>query len=156
MKIKKFNKFQKAIQDRAGLVPYIIDEDGEIEMMFYIPSDVAYGGYKFQIAKGRVDYGESPQEAAIREAEEEIGLDRDNIKNIMLVSEKKLTGSEGYEYILHLYAVEVKNKKDFNQFEHETKETGWLTIGEYTRYGRGSQLKLVNKVYDRIENTLKK
>lgn len=153
MKIKKFNKFQKAIQDRAGLVPYIIDEDGEIEMMFYIPSD---GGFKFQIAKGRVDYGESPQEAAIREAEEEIGLDRNNIKNIMLVSEKKLTGSEGYEYILHLYAVEVKNKKDFNQFEHETKETGWLTIGEYTRYGRGSQLKLVNKVYDRIENTLKK
>ena len=156
MKIKKFNKFQKAIQDRAGLIPYII-VDGEIEMMFYIPSSDEYtGGYKFQIAKGRVDYGESPQEAAIREAEEEVGLDKDNIKNIMLISEKKLTGSEGYDYILHLYAVEVKNKVDFNRFESDTKETGWLTIGEYTRYGRGSQLKLVKKTYDKIENTLKK
>jgi hypothetical protein len=59
---------------------------------------------------------------------------------------KLLTGSEGYEYTLYLYA-EVKNKSDFNQFESETKETGWLTIDEYTKYGRGSQMKLVNKTY---------
>jgi septal ring-binding cell division protein DamX len=36
---------------------------------------------------------------------------------------KLLTGSEGYEYTLYLYA--VKNKSDFNQFESETKETGY-------------------------------
>jgi 8-oxo-dGTP pyrophosphatase MutT (NUDIX family) len=40
-------------------------------MMFFIPSDPDFGGYKFQIAKGRVDQ-ENHQNAAIREAEEEI------------------------------------------------------------------------------------
>ena len=154
-KLKKFNKFQKAIQDRAGLIPYIIEGDN-IEMMFFIPSNPDFGGYKFQIAKGRVDQGESPQNAAIREAEEEIGLDKENIKKVTLVSEKLLTGSEGYEYTLYLYAVEVKNKSDFNQFESETKETGWLTIDDYSKYGRGSQFKLVNKTHKLIRNTLKK
>jgi hypothetical protein len=62
---------------------------------------------------------------------------------------KLLTGSEGYVYI---YAVEVKNKSDFNHLRVKQK----LTMMEYTKYGRGSQMKLVNKTYKLIENTLKK
>jgi hypothetical protein len=38
--------------------------------MFFIPSDPDFGGYKFQIAKGRELIKRSPQNAAIREAEE--------------------------------------------------------------------------------------
>jgi 8-oxo-dGTP pyrophosphatase MutT (NUDIX family) len=55
-------------------------------MMFFIPSDPDFGGYKFQIAKGRVDR-RITSNAAIREAEEEIGLDKENIKKVTLVSE---------------------------------------------------------------------
>jgi 8-oxo-dGTP pyrophosphatase MutT (NUDIX family) len=46
--------------------------------MFFI-SDPDFGGYKFQIAKGRVDQ-ENHQNAAIREAEEEIGLTKKILK----------------------------------------------------------------------------
>jgi hypothetical protein len=60
-------------------------------MMFFIPSDPDFGGYKFQIAKGRVDQ-ESHQNAAIREAEE---CSKKIKKKVTLVSEKIITGSEG-------------------------------------------------------------
>jgi hypothetical protein len=41
--------FQKG-NSRQSRIPYIIEGDN-IEMMFFIPSDPDFGGYKFQIAK---------------------------------------------------------------------------------------------------------
>jgi 8-oxo-dGTP pyrophosphatase MutT (NUDIX family) len=55
-------------------------------MMFFIPSDPDFGGYKFQIAKVEL-IRRITSNAAIREAEEEIGLDKENIKKVTLVSE---------------------------------------------------------------------
>jgi len=78
--IKKFNeKIEPEI--RAGVIPYYI-EDKDIKMMFFIPSDFRYGGDKYQIAKGRVDPWEDVETAAIREAFEELGLNKRNIKKL--------------------------------------------------------------------------
>jgi len=57
-------------------------------MLFFIPSDPAYGGDKFQIVKGRVDNNEDIEVATIREASEELGLKKDNIKLLRLVSKE--------------------------------------------------------------------
>ena len=66
---------------RAGLIPVHIS-NGEISMLFMKPSDPMYGGSDYQIAKGRIEDGEEPYETAVREAEEELGLNPDNMVNV--------------------------------------------------------------------------
>jgi hypothetical protein len=54
--------YDKKLTFRAGTIPYII-EDGEVKMMFMRPSNSEYGGDAFQLAKGKVEDGESNYEA---------------------------------------------------------------------------------------------
>ena len=137
------------VQKRAGIIPYII-ESGEVKMLFFIPSDPAYGGDKFQIAKGRVDQGEEVEKTAIREAEEELGLKKENIKSVTLVGKEVISGMDNYKYDFYLYVTEVYNREDFDDFGYETGEIGWLTMDEYEKQGRKSQLGIVRKCYDKI------
>jgi len=65
---------------RAGLIPYIV-ENNEIMMLFMKPSDSKYGGNLFQIAKGKLEKDESFEQAAIREAGEELGFTKLNMAN---------------------------------------------------------------------------
>ena len=64
--------YNKTLVYRAGTIPYV-NEGGEIKMMFMIPSNSEYGGDQAQIAKGKVEDGETTEFAAIREAKEELG-----------------------------------------------------------------------------------
>jgi 8-oxo-dGTP pyrophosphatase MutT (NUDIX family) len=139
------------VKKRAGIIPYII-ENGEVKMLFFIPSDPDYGGDKFQIAKGRVDQGEEVEKTAIREGEEELGLKKENIKSVTLVSKEVISGMDNYNYDFYLYVAEVYNKEDFGEFGYETGEIGWLTIDEYVQKGRKSQLEIVKKCYNKIIN----
>ena len=146
-----FENFEDRNQIRAGLIPYI-KEDGLIKMLFFIPSDPAYGGDKFQIAKGRVDNNEDIEAASIREASEELGLKKDNIKLLSLVSKEVLSGMGNYKYDFYLYVAEVYNKDNFDAFSYETAQISWLTMEEYEHKGRRSQLEIVKKCYNKIIN----
>ena len=133
---------------RAGAIPYY-RENGKIYMLFFIPSDAAFGGTKYQISKGHLDEGETTTEAAVREAEEELGLKKSNIKTIKLGSIDEIEGmSKSYE--LYTYLIEVNNKNDFGPTTFETKETKWLTFEEFQKVGRGSHLGIVKSVYRNI------
>jgi len=145
--LKLFENYKP--QNRAGVIPYHI-ENGEIKMLFFIPSDPAYGGPNFQIAKGRVDEGETEKDSALREGFEEVGLNIENVKNVDLVTIEILQGMDNYDYEYHLFAVEVYNKENFSEFGFETGEIGWLTMEEYENKGRKSQLELVKKTYNKI------
>jgi 8-oxo-dGTP pyrophosphatase MutT (NUDIX family) len=150
--IKKFNeKIEPEI--RAGVIPYYI-EDKDIKMMFFIPSDFRYGGDKYQIAKGRVDPGEDVETAAIREAFEELGLNKRNIKKTFLSCKKKLIGYDNYPYDIYIYASEVFDKEDFSEYGYETGETIWLNMKEFRECGRKSQLDIVEETYKKIMNNL--
>ena len=148
-----YKVFESLVQKRAGLIPYIIEDD-IVKMLFFIPSDPAYGGDKFQIAKGRVDYNEEVETAAVREASEELGLKRENIKSVTLVSKEVLSGMSNYSYDFYLYVAEVFDKENFNPFSYETDEIGWLTMEEYESKGRKSQLEIVRKCYNKIINKI--
>ena len=77
---------KKVSVKRAALIPYFIHPNGEVEMMFMQPSDDLYGGPDPQLAKGKVDPTDATvEEAAIREASEELGLRRDNMKDCQFV-----------------------------------------------------------------------
>lgn len=119
---------------RAGLLPYVI-EDGVIKFLFMKPSDHRYGGDRFQIAKGKVEAGETSEQAAIREASEELGLVVDNIHTPTFLGE--FLGRTS------VYMAAVKNKDLFVEPCSETSDTEWLTLAEYQSVGRALHLPIV-------------
>jgi 8-oxo-dGTP pyrophosphatase MutT (NUDIX family) len=143
----KLNELNLPVVDsgKAGVIPYIRDGD-TVKMLFMVPSDPAYGGDRPAIAKGHVDKGETPEAAAIREAEEELGLKRSNMKGApTLAWSGELSGLEAH-YILHVFIVEVNDEDDFNEPHFETGSTHWLTASEFASKGRRSQNSIVQQV----------
>lgn len=129
---------------RAGLIPFFINDDGMIEMLFMIPSDQRYGGSDPQMAKGRIDDDEEPSETALREAKEELGLIQGNI-----------TGELEYFGVhlgrTHVYACEVRSKDRFGIFSGETEDTRWMTEDDFRKNGRDIHRALVSMVADFAE-----
>lgn len=124
---------------RAGLVPFYRDDDGQVHMMFMMPSEEKYGGMVFQIAKGRVDEGENPFQAAVREAEEELGMRSSSIKWIKKVGLFLNTH--------HIYVAELESMDaaDFDKPCFETSQTAWLTEDEFFKDGRRLHFPIVDK-----------
>lgn len=127
---------------RAGLIPYLLD-DGEVRMMFMLPSDTTYGGAEFQIAKGRVDPGEHHLEAAIREAKEELGLLVSNIVGEVLHVGRVLGRTD-------LYVARVSEEDMFGLPANETEETRWMTLDEFMLEGRPLHQPVVQSAYREI------
>lgn len=114
---------------RAGLIPYII-EDGVIKMMFMKPMpDVAeWSTDTFQIAKGKIENGESAMAAAIREAHEELGLFRGNVV---------LTEEVGvFMGRTTVFVSKVIDKDMFGLPSEETSDVTWMSEEEFMADGR--------------------
>lgn len=128
---------------RAGMVPYIINEDNEIQMMFMKPSNSKYGGSDYQIAKGRVDdEDDSHLSTAIREAREELGLFESNTEAI-------------YEFGVvlgrtTLFFAKVIDQEMFGITDEETESTTWMTMQEFLVDGRPLHVPVIQEVYKRI------
>ncbi len=120
---------------RAGIIPYRYTDDGKIRMLFMQPSNPRYGGDKFQIAKGKIEPGESPEEAAKREVMEELGLTPNQFKDMHYLGL--------YMGRTHLYTAEVI--EDFLQTEccDETGATKWMTVDEFASHGRNLHVSIV-------------
>ena len=112
---------------RAGVIPYYIKDDN-VEMLFMKPSDPKFGGSDFQIAKGKKEDGESDEEAAFREASEELGLFKGNI-----IDKHDLGNFLGRTRI---YIAEIKDKDMFGDPHFETGEVKWMTPKEFDKEGR--------------------
>lgn len=113
---------------RAGTIPYYLDDNNVLKMLFMIPSDQTYGGNQPQIAKGKQDDGETLLETALRESEEELGLKKSNILNFFKVG-LFLGRTE-------IYAIKIIDMQDFNSYNFETQSTMWLTEAEFMDIGR--------------------
>jgi len=113
---------------RAGVIPFYVHEDGKIEMNFMIPSDTRYGGSDPQFCKGKVENSETHEDAAIREAIEELGLRENNVSWFSYLGQFL-----GYT---HIYICEVTDREAFDEPHYETEETMWLTLEEFENSGR--------------------
>jgi 8-oxo-dGTP pyrophosphatase MutT (NUDIX family) len=134
---------------KAGTIPFVI-ENGRLLMMFMVTSDPMFGGALPMIAKGHVDENELVMAAAIREAEEELGLKRTNMKEKPFVAwDGQLGGMDDF-YNFTVLAVEVKDKNDFDSFHFETASTHWLTAEEFAAGGRTSQNHIVQEAAQKI------
>lgn len=99
-----------------------------------------------EIPAGKLDAGEEPLKAALRELEEETGYRSDNVK---LVS--SFYTSPGFaDEIIHLYLAEDLVKGNANPDEDEFLECEAITLEqaqEYMREGRISDAKTIMAVY---------
>lgn len=130
---------KKQSEPRAGIVPYLWHEEKEDYIyMFMVPSVAKYGGPHIQIAKGKIDKGENAFQAAIREGTEELGLIHANMTEKPFEISKFLQSTMKDQYYLQVYAVEIKEKKNFNKPHFETKFTTWTTNQRFQEIGRKS------------------
>lgn len=135
---------------KAGLIPYII-EDGKPVFMFMKSSDASFGGGAPMISKGHIDDGETPKEAAIREAEEELGLNRSNMiaSTLKEVWHGEFVG-QTETYVMVIYACQVKDKANFGKPHYETESVHWMTNEEFQNRGRKSQTEIVQQAYTSV------
>jgi len=124
---------------RAGMIPFFVDENNNIEMKFMVPSDQKFGTSDPQFAKGRIEKNEIHEEAAVREAKEELGLREDNVK--------------WFNYLgvflgrTHIYICEVKNKEDFDEPHYETESIHWMTLEDFEKHGRELHRPVIREAY---------
>lgn len=124
---------------RAGMVPFFVKDDGTILMNFMVPSDQTYGGSDPQFCKGRIENGENHEDAAVREAEEELGLKEENVKWYYYLGQ--------YLGRTHLYICEVGDMENFNEPHYETESTHWMTLEEFQEVGRELHRPVIREAY---------
>lgn len=128
---------------KAGLIPYVI-ENGNPVFMFMKSSDATFGGDAPMISKGHIDDGETPKEAAMREAEEELGLNQSNIiaSTLKEVWRGELSGRTE-TYVMAVFICQVKDKANFGQPHYETESVHWMTNDDFQTRGRSLHQKIV-------------
>lgn len=138
---------------RAGLIPYIRLNDDTIQYLMMVSSDSKFGGPRPMISKGKIEYGEGVKDAAIREAEEELGLKQRNIRKETLIDlvDERVTLYSG-TYDLTLFACEIMDKYDFDKWCDETEYTCWHTLDEFRTNGRKDHVKYVEMLEKIIKN----
>ena len=127
--------------ERGGVIPYYIKGDN-ILMMFMKPSDKKFGGENFQIAKGKIEQGETPIEGAFREAKEELGLFGPN------VLESTPLGRFGK---IHMFLAKIKDPDMFGDTTDETGAVTWWTPEQFQSNGRNWQKPIIKAAVRKIE-----
>lgn len=120
---------------RAGLLPYRRDDDGVVRFLLMKPADSRFGGEQFQMAKGKVELGESPLQAALREAQEELGLVPANLRTVEFLGD--------YLGRTAVYMGQVLDPDNFNDPHFETAETVWMSVPDFQTVGRSLHLPIL-------------
>jgi 8-oxo-dGTP pyrophosphatase MutT (NUDIX family) len=139
------------MQKKAGLIPYHCDGAGQMKFLFMIPSDPKYGGSKPSIAKGMVEPNEVLIEAAIREAEEELGFILENaLLNTLALEWRGQMKTSKKKYDFSVYSCGVKSMQNFSKPHYETGSTHWLTREEFLKVGREDHKDIVSHAWRQL------
>jgi len=88
---------------------------------------------KWQLPKGIVDPGESPQAAAVREVREEAGVETEPLKLIETIEYWYRSVKYGkpvrYHKFVHFYLMEYQ-RGDVSDHDHEVEEARWVSLDE--------------------------
>lgn len=138
---------------KAGVIPYMIDpKDGRLKMLFMVASNPKYGGPRPMISKGTIEIGEDKLSAAIREAHEELGLRETNIDGEPFKVWEGFVELRTSQYDLIVYGAKIKNKHDFDKWQHETLYTTWMTNESFQEKGRRDHKPIVQLLIDKVSN----
>lgn len=110
----------------------------------------AYGGWTF--AKGRVDKGESREQAALREVEEEMGIVAE------IASGGYLGEYDGSMSVTHYYVMFAK--RNLNKHDDETEKimlASWTeAVHKFSKSGNTRDIKALTKAMDYVEKLKRK
>lgn len=135
---------------RAGLIPFLRGEDGELSYLMMVSSDPKFGGPRPMISKGKIEPGESKEQAAIREAEEELGFKQRNARGrIRSIADERVTLYSG-AYDLAVFGVEIMDRYDFDKWCDETEYTLWMTLEDIRQNGRKDHVKYVELLEESV------
>ena len=88
---------------------------------------------RWQLPKGIVDTGESPQVTAVREVREEAGIETELIKLIETIEYWYRSVKYGkpvrYHKFVHFYLLEYRGG-DVSNHDHEVEESRWVSFDE--------------------------
>jgi 8-oxo-dGTP pyrophosphatase MutT (NUDIX family) len=88
---------------------------------------------RWQLPKGIVDPGESPQVTAVREVKEEAGVETDLIKLVETIEYWYRSVKNGrpvrYHKYVHFYLLEYRSG-DVAKHDHEVEEARWVSFDE--------------------------
>ena len=86
---------------------------------------------RWQLPKGIVDSGETPQVTAVREVREEAGVETDLIKLIETIEYWYRSTKNGrpvrFHKFVHFYLLEYKGG-DVSDHDHEVEESRWVSV----------------------------
>jgi 8-oxo-dGTP pyrophosphatase MutT (NUDIX family) len=136
--------------EKAALIPYY-RYGNEIKMLFMKPSDPKFGGSNFQCCKGKIEAGFTSEQTAIKEAEEELGVTQDNIKNLEFLFYDVINYKDGRSSVVYVYTAEIIDPNKLIPFHYETGAIKWLNIREVSDELRLIQRNIVYKAYNRIQ-----
>lgn len=134
---------------RAGLIPFLRTSDG-LKYLMMVASDVKFGGPRPMISKGKIEAGETPQQAAVREAIEELGLKERNTRGEIIEVFSGHIQLRSCAYDLYVFGVEIQDRYDFDKWGDETEYTLWVTLDEFIADGRRDHVKLVQALENAI------
>ena len=131
---------------RAGVIPFLRCDDGSIRYLMMVSSDPKFGGPRPMISKGKIEEGETPIDAAIREAEEELGFKQRNVRGDYLkLFDGRIELFSG-AYHLTVFGVEIQDRYDFDKWCDETEFTLWFTAEEFKAKGRKDHVRFVEEL----------
>lgn len=137
---------------RAGLIPYLREDDGTLKYLMMVSSNPKFGGPRPMISKGKIEDGEGTLDAAIREAEEELGFNRQNRRGSYIdVFDGRQELYSG-AYHLTVFGVEILDRSDFGKWCDETEYTEWMSLEDFKTRGRRDHMKFLEALEKMIES----
>lgn len=115
-------------QVSAGGVAFRAGESGvEVAIVSVVPNG------RWQLPKGIVDRGESPEAAAVREVREEAGIETNSLAPIETIEYWYVGGSGQrrvrYHKFVHFFLLSYRGG-DVSDHDHEVSEARWVRIDE--------------------------
>lgn len=135
---------------RAGLIPFLRCADGQLRYLMMVASDPKFGGPRPMISKGKIEDGENAFECAMREAEEELGLNPRNTRGEALCIFEGRIELYSCAYHLTVFAIEIQDRYDFGKWCDETEYTEWMTLDEFKERGRKDHVRFVEELERRV------
>lgn len=137
-------------EPRAGLIPFLRTDTG-FQYLMMVASDAKFGGPRPMISKGKIEDGETEWTCALREAEEELGLDARNLRGEPIKIWSGRVALYSCAYDLTVYGCEIQDRYDFGKWCEETEYTVWMDLDTFRAQGRRDHVKFVEALEQELQ-----
>ena len=136
-------------EPRAGLIPFLRTPEGLLYLMM-VSSDPKFGGPRPMISKGKIEDGETEWTCALREAEEELGLESRNLRGEPMHLFHGRIALYSCAYDLTVFGCEIQDRYDFGKWCDETEYTVWMSLEEFRAKGRRDHVRFVEALEEKL------